>query len=72
LGAGTTGIAANRRCPHFSLPATGRTITELRAAGPVSASINSAGRFVYVGTGIPAVDGGSPGGDGLQAFTVAH
>ena len=49
---------------------TGATLAQLHAAGPISASINAAGRFVYVGTGIPTDLGGSPGSNGLQAFTV--
>jgi polyvinyl alcohol dehydrogenase (cytochrome) len=50
---------------------TGATLAMLHAAGPISSSLNSAGRFVYAGTGIPAADGGTPGGDGLQAFATA-
>jgi polyvinyl alcohol dehydrogenase (cytochrome) len=50
---------------------TGATVAHVRAAGPVSSSLNSAGRFVYAGTGIPVIDGGTPGGDGLQAFAIA-
>jgi polyvinyl alcohol dehydrogenase (cytochrome) len=51
---------------------TGATLTELHAAGPISASLNSAGRFVYAGTGIPTALGGAPGVDGLEAFTIAR
>jgi polyvinyl alcohol dehydrogenase (cytochrome) len=50
--------------------ADGHTITELHAAGPISSAINSSGGFVYVGMGIPAIDGGRPGGDGVEAFAV--
>jgi polyvinyl alcohol dehydrogenase (cytochrome) len=50
---------------------SGATLASVHAAGPISSSLNSAGRFVYAGTGIPAADGGTPGGDGLQAFAIA-
>ena len=50
---------------------TGGSLASVHAAGPISSSLNSAGRFVYAGTGIPAADGGRPGGDGLQAFAIA-
>jgi polyvinyl alcohol dehydrogenase (cytochrome) len=49
---------------------TGHTITHLQAPGPIASDINSTGRYVYAGSGIPTIDGGQPGGDGLEAFTT--